>query len=29
MRLNMQVQLYPNERMKKDLDKQCDYRRYC
>ena len=29
MRLNMQVQLYPNEEMKKYLDKQCDYRRYC
>lgn len=29
MRLNMQVELYPNEHMKKYLDKQCDYRRYC
>ena len=29
MRLNIQVQLYPNEHMKKYLDKQCDYRRYC
>ena len=29
MILNMQVQLYPNEHMKKYLDKQCDYRRYC
>ena len=25
----MQVELYPNEHMKKYLDKQCDYRRYC
>lgn len=25
----MQVELYPNEQMKKYLDKQCDYRRYC
>ena len=29
MILNIQVQLYPNEHMKKYLDKQCDYRRYC
>ena len=29
MILNMQVELYPNEHMKKYLDKQCDYRRYC
>ena len=29
MKLNMQVELYPNEQMKKYLDKQCDYRRYC
>ena len=29
MKLNMQVELYPNEHMKKYLDKQCDYRRYC
>ena len=29
MRLNMQIQLYPNEQMRKYLDKQCDYRRYC
>ena len=29
MRLNIQVQLYPNEYMKKYIDKQCDYRRYC
>lgn len=29
MKLSMQVELYPNEHMKKYLDKQCDYRRYC
>ena len=29
MNLSMQVELYPNEHMKKYLDKQCDYRRYC
>ena len=29
MRLNIQVQLYPSKEMKKYLDKQCDYRRYC
>ena len=29
MILSMQVELYPNEHMKKYLDKQCDYRRYC
>ena len=29
MILNMQIQLYPNEQMRKYLDKQCDYRRYC
>ena len=29
MILNIQVQLYPNEHMKKYLDKQCDYKRYC
>ena len=29
MILNIQVQLYPNEHMKKYFDKQCDYRRYC
>ena len=29
MKLNMQVELYPNKQMKKYLDKQCDYRRYC
>ena len=29
MILSMQVQLYPNGHMKKYLDKQCDYRRYC
>lgn len=29
MRLNFQVQLYPNKTMKKVLDSLCDYRRYC
>ena len=29
MILSTQVELYPNEYMKKYLDKQCDYRRYC
>ena len=29
MILSTQVELYPNEHMKKYLDKQCDYRRYC
>ena len=29
MKLNMQVELYPNKHMIKYLDKQCDYRRYC
>ena len=29
MILSMQVELYPNGHMKKYLDKQCDYRRYC
>ena len=29
MILSMQIELYPNEHMKKYLDKQCDYRRYC
>ena len=29
MILSMQVELYPNKHMKKYLDKQCDYRRYC
>ena len=29
MRLNVQVQLYPNKTMKKVLDSLCDYRRYC
>ena len=29
MRLNVQVQLYPNKNMKTILDSLCDYRRYC
>lgn len=29
MKLNLQVQLYPNESMKQYLKAQCDYRRYC
>ena len=29
MKLNLQVQLYPTEPMKRHLDVQCDYRRYC
>ena len=29
MKLNLQVQLYPTEPMKRHLDAQCDYRRYC
>ena len=29
MRLNYQVQLYPNKTMKTVLDSLCDYRRYC